>query len=137
MAAKAQYTQADLMKLSPTVRAFLFFWVRENEREKNQEFGRMIGAHFTAGDIRAWGTGDKGIYRDEDPIFMPLSLALRPELREGLSRMVGGVRLPSDYKKKANEVVVDMGQVTPKEFIDFVEKRRITKPMPPPDGSIR
>lgn len=132
MAAKANFSKEEIQAMPQVVRSFLYFWCREIERERNQEFGRLLGAHFTAGEVRRWqtGSGDKGTYADEDVLFIPLSLAMKPELREGLTRMVGGVRLPTDYKKAANEVVVDMGQVSPEAFKEFVRRNRIVPQTP-------
>lgn len=133
LVAQARYTHDDILKLDPDIRSFLFYYVKEGQREQFRELGRMLGSNFTAGEIRNWGNNKDsvasrgGVYRDGDPIFMPLSIAIKPELREGLMRMVGGVAPPMGYKKRPNEVIVDLGQVTPKEFIDFVNQNRRTK----------
>lgn len=126
--AATHYTYQQLSEMDAEIRAFLYFWVQERNKQQILELGRLLGAFFTAGEIRAWGSNDKGTYRDEDPILIPLSLAIKPELRDGLRKMVGGVALPEGYAKGANEVVVDLGQVSTQEFIEFIEKHRPTSP---------
>lgn len=120
--------------MDPELRAFLFFWVRELQDDRMTALNRFLGVNFTAGEIRQWAAkiDTKGAYKDSDNVFVPLSIAIRPELREGLVKLVGGVRLPDGYVKKPHEVVVDLGQVSTQDFIDFVNKNRKTgQPTPP------
>jgi hypothetical protein len=132
--AATHYKFDELIKMDGEIRAFLFFWVKEVEEERLRSLNRFLGVNFTAGEIRTWAAkeGKGGAFKDSDQIFIPLSIAIRPELRDGLMKLVGGVRLPEGYIKKPNEVVVDMGQVTPQEFIDFVNKYRKTGTPTPP-----
>lgn len=112
--------------MDPLRRAFLFFWVQESRRDQMRDVGRLLGANFSAGEIRMWSKGgnDKGVYQDEDIIFLPLSLSIKPELREGLMKMVGGMPTPKGYRPGANEVLVDLGQTTVDQFKDFIEQNR-------------
>ena len=69
------------------------------------------------------GTPD---YKKDDMVFLPLALALRPELRDMLIKMVGGdggLAMPRDYQGQRNEVMVDLGKVSHQEFLDFVQKK--------------
>lgn len=112
--------------MDPLRRAFIFFWIQERRRDAMGDLGRLLGANFKAGEIRMWSKGgnDKGTYEDNDQIFLPLSLSIKPELREGLMRMVGGLTPPKGYRPGENEVLVDLGQTSVKEFIEFVEQNR-------------
>jgi hypothetical protein len=103
---------------------FIYFWVKEVENTRMMQIGKLIGACFTAGEIRSWGkAGPASEYKNEDRVLVPLSLILKPEFKEGLIKFVGGdmMPLPPGYAKAKNEVVVDMGKVSPKEFMDWVK----------------
>lgn len=103
----------------------MYHSVQEFWKGRIKDLGKLLGAYFTVGEVREWSRKDSGgSFRDEDPIFLPLSLSIKPELREGLMKMVGGMPLPKEYRKAENEVVVDLGQVTAKEFIEFIEQNR-------------
>jgi len=107
---------------------FRYFWVKEVERDRMLQLGKMIGATFTAGDIRKWSLQNAGTpdYKKDDMVFLPLALALRPELRDMLIKMVGGdggLAMPRDYQGQRNEVMVDLGKVSHQEFLDFVQKK--------------
>ena len=110
---------------------FLYFWVKEVENERLNSLGRSLGTTFTAGEIRSWKASGSGSpeYKDQDKVFVPLALTFQPELREGLLKLVGmgGMKLPSDYKRGAREVVVDMSKVTPAEFLAFLGKGILPK----------
>jgi len=108
-------------------RDFLEYHLRKLDHEKMESFARYLGVQFTAGEIRQWGGTGKGRdYLDADPILMPLTLALRPELQQALIKMVGGqgVPLPAEYQRGKNEVVVDLGKVTPDEFMAFFKNKQ-------------
>lgn len=109
-------------------RAFLAYWVREARREQMAEMGKLLGVFFSVGEIRSWGAPDSGkptVYKDNENILVPLSIVLKPELREGLKKMVGGLALPDGYKKGAKEVVVDLGGVSPDDFMYFAKHGRL------------
>lgn len=113
---------------------FLHYWVKEVENTRMMQIGKLIGACFTAGEIRSWGkTGQTGEYKDTDKVLVPLSLILKPQFKEGLIRFVGGdaMPLPDGYTKGAREVVVDMGKVSPQEFMDWVKNLHKNNPIPP------
>lgn len=106
--------------------AFLTYWVNQVEERRISMLGRMLGVNFTAGEIRSWSkAGSERDYKDKDNVLIPLSLIMKPELRDNLIKMVGGesMPLPKGYRKSRNEVVVDMGKVTPEEFIEFVKNK--------------
>lgn len=89
------------------------------------QIGKLIGACFTAGEIRSWGKrGQSSEYKNDDKVLVPLSLILKPEFKEGLIKFVGGdmMPLPDGYAKAKNEVVVDMGKVSPEEFMNWVKQ---------------
>src|SRR5208282_4193376 len=103
---------------------FIFFWVKETENSKMFQLGKLLGACFTAGEIRSWGKkGQSNEYNNDDKVLVPLSLILKPDFKEGLIKFVGGdmMPLPDGYTKAKNEVVVDMGKVSPQEFMDWVK----------------
>jgi len=92
-----------------------------------ENWARYLGVQFTAGEIRRWSAAGKGKeYLDEDPVLLPLALSLRPELQQALIKMVGGegVALPAEYRKGQNEIVVDLGKVSPGEFMAFFKKKQ-------------
>lgn len=114
--------------MEPEERAFLAYWVRQARQEQMSEVGKLLGVFFSVGEIRRWGAQDSGkehTYRDEENILIPLSIVLKPELREGLKKMVGGLALPDGYKKGAKEVVVDLGGVSPEDFMYFAKHGRL------------
>lgn len=95
-----------------------------------EQIGRLLGVLFSAGEVRGWAKQSEGPIMgmsDEDTLLVPLSFMIRPESREGIQKMVGqqGLSLPEGYKRKDGEVVVDLGQVTPEEFKQFVESHRV------------
>jgi len=112
---------------------FRYFWAKEVERERMLQLGKMVGSTFTAGEIRKWSAQGEGSndYKKDDMVFLPLALALRPELRDILIKMVGGdggLAMPRDYQGQRNEVMVDLGKVSHQEFLDFVQKKILPKP---------
>ena len=114
--------------MEPEELAFLAFWVREVEEERMRTMGRFMGVNFTAKEIRTWSdSASNKDYRDDDNVLVPLALVLKPELKESLIKLVGGssMPLPDGYRKAPNEVVVDLGRVSPEEFIEFVKSRRL------------
>ena len=128
----------ELRDLSLEERAFLYFWTKEVENERLGQIGRLLGTTFEAKEIRSWAKDGSGEYKDSDKILVPLAMALRPDYREGLMKMVGGsgMALPADYKKKTNEIVVDLSKVSPQEFLDFFGKQKLPKipQLRPPEG---
>lgn len=118
--------------MDPEELQFRYFWAKEVERERMMQVAKMIGTAFTAGEVRKWAEQGDGTreYKKNDLIYMPLTLALRPELREMLIKMVGadGLMMPKDYQGRKNEIMIDMGQVSHQEFRDFVEKKILPKP---------
>jgi hypothetical protein len=121
--------------MEPEELVFLAFWVNEVEASKAKMLGRMLGVNFTAGEIRSWSKdGAAKDYGDQDNVLVPLALVLKPELRDSLIKMVGGqaMPLPKEYRKGKNEIVVDMGKVSPQEFIEFVKNK--TPPKIPKGG---
>lgn len=122
------FTPQQLIEMDPEIRAFCYFWKSEHSRQQLDDLGQLLGASFTVADIKSW-RADKsgGYYDDKDRLRLPLALSLRPELREGLLKMVGGMVLPKDFVKGENEVVVDLGRTTPQEFQEFIEKKRIDR----------
>lgn len=102
------------------------FWARESRKEFIQEIGKLLGVFFKAGDIRKWkDDGGSGAYQDNDDILIPLSIALRPEMREHLQKMVGGMALPDGYKKGKFEQVVDLGRLPIEDFKYFLKHRKL------------
>ena len=117
--------------MEPEELVFLAFWVNQLEEKRALLFGRMLGVNFTAGEIRSWAKeGGERDYKDQDNVLIPLSLIMKPELRDGLVKMVGGnsMPLPKDYRKGKNEIVVDLGKVTPEEFMEFVKNKKLPNP---------
>jgi hypothetical protein len=111
--------------MDPDVRIFLHHWVRKVEKDRFQQLGRLMGVLFTAGEIRTWNKGEgKGVFADQDPVSVPLTIAFRPELRDGLMRLVGGLTKPKDVKFGENEVVIDLGATSIEDFKAFVETHR-------------
>jgi hypothetical protein len=132
--AATPYKISDLKVMEPEEVDFLYFWVKEVENSRMLQIGKLMGVCFTAGEIRSWGKkGQQGEYKDEDKVLVPLSLILKGEFKEGLIRHVGGdmMPLPPGYRKGKNEVVVDMGKVSPEEFINWVKQVNQAKPVPP------
>ena len=112
--------------MEPEERIFRAYWVRESRKEFVQDLGRLLGVMFKAGDIRNWKDGGPAhIYQDEEDILVPLSIALRPELRDGLRQMVQGLAAPSDYSKKKGEIMVDLGRVSAEDFKYFLQHKRL------------
>lgn len=125
----------ELIEMDPIERDFMAYWIREREYDQMQQLGRLLGVFFNAGEVRGWkGQGETGAggYDDTDNLLVPLSFMLRPEARDGIQKMVGsaGLALPKEYKVRNGEIVVDLGQVDPKEFIEFVNRNRVV----PPEG---
>ena len=117
--------------MDPEELQFRYFWIKEVERERMLQVSKQLGTAFTAGEIRNWakqGAGG-GQYRKNDLVWLPLTLALRPDLREMLLKLVGGdgLAMPKGYRAKKNEVMVDLGQVTHQEFLDFVQHKILPK----------
>lgn len=137
MAAKGTYTHDEILKMDPEVQAFLSYWVQKIQADQFNTLGRLLGVLYTAGEIREWGkqSGEKGSYQDADPVNMPLTMALRPELREGLVRLVGGLTLSKDIKVGQNEMVLDLGRTSIQDFKEFVETHRQAKPSEKPPTS--
>ena len=120
----------DLIGMHPIDREFLYFWMREKEFDQMQQFGRMLGVMFNAGEVRGWDTGDTGPtlgLDDTDSVFVPLSFMLRPESREGVQKMVGKDTQMVSADKKQGNVVVDLGKVSKEIFQEFVEKNRVAQ----------
>lgn len=117
--------------MDPVERNFIAFWLKEREQDQMTQIGRLLGVFFKAGEVRRWkesGPGGGSGYDDEDHVLVPLSFMIRPESREGIQRLVGteGLALPKEYQKAANETVVDLGQVSPEAFKEFVNRNRVT-----------
>ena len=122
--------------MHPIDRDFLSFYLREREYDQMEQLGRLLGVMFKAGEVRQWKqSGDSGDgFDDEDNVLVPLTFQLRPESREGIQKMVGasGLALPKGYRKADGEYVVDMGKVSPEEFMAWAAQRRSELP----DGGI-
>jgi hypothetical protein len=130
-----------LAALTPEQRAFGYFWTKEVENERVAQLGRLLGTNFTAGEIRSWAASKNksGEFENHSDILIPLSFSFRPEFRDNLIKMVGadGLLMPSDYKTRKGEVVVDLSKVSPREFLDFFGKKQLptprTRPQAPQD----
>lgn len=120
----------DLIKMDQIELDFLMYWQRQKEFDQMEQFGRLLGVLFNAGEVRGWNSTEDTPFGmdDEDNLLIPLSFMLRPESREGIQKLIGqrsGLSLPKEYKQKAGEIVVDLGKVSPEEFKAFVEKNRV------------
>ncbi len=124
--AATNYRMEELIQMDPEIRAFLYHSVQKHQAEQMREFGRALGVYFTAGEIRSWtkGEGGKVYYEDSDGLTLPLSLTLKPELRDHLTKLVSGTPLPRGYVKGDKEVVVDLGRVTTQQFRQVLEDLR-------------
>lgn len=104
---------------------FIYFWIREHERQQLQQLGRLLGVSFEAHEVRGWAKqgGAATRYKDHDAVLMPLTLALRPELREALIKMVGlnGMSAPEGYQKRDGEFMVNLGDIPIEEFKNFLQ----------------
>lgn len=124
----------ELLKMDPLERDFIAYWMRQKEYDQMEQFGRLMGVLFNAGEVRSWSnnkaTKSPTGFEDEDTILVPLSFMLRPESRESIQKMVGtdGMALPEGYRKREGEIVVDLGKVSPEEFKAFVESNRVVTP---------
>lgn len=118
--------------MHPIDRDFLSYYLREKEYDQMEQLGRLLGVMFKAGEVRSWKqSGDSGDgFDDEDNVLVPLTFQLRPETREGIQKMVGsdGLAMPKGYRRADGEYVVDMGKVTPEEFIAWVKQNRVKGP---------
>ena len=127
----------ELRELSLEERAFLYFWTKEVENERIGQIGRLLGTTFEAREIRSWAKagGNAAEYKDSDKVLVPLAMAIRPDYREGLMKLVGGsgMALPPEYQKKKNEIVMDLSKVSPQEFLDFFGKKKLPQ-FPSPEG---
>jgi hypothetical protein len=127
--AATHYKLDELVEMGPEMRAFLYYWVQEVERNRFIQLGRTLGTYFQAGDIRRWARLAQGQgydeFEDSDPISIPLTLALKPELKDWMIKLTSGLGTPQGYTKGKHEVLVDMGRFTKEEYVDFLTKRII------------
>ena len=121
------YRLDEFKNMSPEELEFLYFWAREVENEKMLAVGKLLGTYFVAEEIRSWAKANSGtnLYKDKDKVLVPLSLALRPELKEALIKLVGNMPLPQDYKKGDKEIVIDLSRVSPEDFQYFMKHKRL------------
>lgn len=121
------YRIEDFRGMDPEELEFIYFWAREAENEKMMALGKLLGTYFLAEEIRSWARPGNGsnLYKDKDKVLLPLSIALRPELKEALVKLVGHMPLPQDYKKGTKEVVIDLSRVSTEDFKYFMEHKRL------------
>jgi len=134
LAAGNKSTFEDLIAMDPIEREFLAYWTREREFEQMEQLGRLLGVMFDASEIRSWGKSGGGSgFDDTDSVLVPLTFMLNPDSRQAIQKMVGsasGLTLPAGYRKGQNEYVVDLGKVSPQEFMDFVRQNQVQPKAP-------
>lgn len=109
---------------------FIIFHHRKQGDAQLMALGKLLGTSFPAGEIRSWGNEKSNSgsvsYKDTDNVVMPLSLVLKPELREHLKKIVGNtLRIEGGYKPKEGEQVVSLGQVSTEDFRYWLKHRTL------------
>jgi hypothetical protein len=121
----------EILKLDQEERAFLLYWIQQQERDRALTMGQLLGVSYTVGELRSWKEkkeADTVNLPDDYRITLPLTLLLKPELREGLIKtFVSGMSLPPEYRKGEHEVVVDLSKVTTEEFKAFFKNKQMPK----------
>ncbi len=109
---------------------FIIHHHKQFEDSRILSFAKLLGASFTAGEIRSWSKqssgGEAKIYKNHENVVVPLSLVLKPELREQLKKMVGNTIQPAgDYVPKEGENVIHLGQVSTEDFKYWLRNRKL------------
>jgi hypothetical protein len=113
---------SEISQLNSVQLSFLYFWVKKFQMEQEHKMGRILGTRWTVREIRQAGKknnpgqGSK-TYKDDEEINIPLSLAINPELLEGLVTLVGGAKVGGgEYTPQAGEEVVELSSLSKEDF---------------------
>lgn len=106
----------------PDLLNYTYHYLRKREEDQYQRWGRLLGVIWSRQDVEAMLNSDKSASAPER-VFTPLSLAINPDLRDGLKDMfrvhkgafVGG----GEYHPESQEEIVEMGDMDRDEFLRF------------------
>lgn len=88
---------------------------------------RLLGVRWTREDVEGViGRKDKPAATAPNEAFIPLALAINPELMGGLEKMFrvskGGFIGGGEYKTSTGEDVVNLGDLPPEEFLRWANQ---------------
>lgn len=88
----------------------------------------MLGTYWTVEDIRNLDKKQKGTsnYANDDTVVLPLTLAVNPQIKEWLVKMVGkGVAIAGgDYAPQQGEQIVELGEMSKEAFINWISGKK-------------
>lgn len=76
-----------LQTLDPVELYYIYFWVKKRETDFTNSLGEMLGTHWSADALRSLAFGSKDSGKPSDDAFIPLAIAINPELIKTLKEM--------------------------------------------------
>ena len=114
----------DFFALDPDVMTFVSHWAKKSEQDAFDILGKMLGASWPVSDIRAMAnqTNTPKKYSDDDKVFLPMTLAINPEIKDWLIKTVGRGSFigGGEYAAGRSEKIVEMAEMTPQEFMSWM-----------------
>jgi hypothetical protein len=108
----------ELMQ-SPELTAFTYYWLQKSEEDFYSRLSKILGTSWTHDELvsfkEAKGKSNSSADKDSD-VFVPLALAINPDFLNGYLDKMGGGTFVEGYKPQADEEIVSLGDLTPKEF---------------------
>lgn len=130
--ARGGYTPFEIREMEGEDLLFLDYYQSQLERERMKDLAYILGCRWTAEDlVRMSDSADKK--SDEpftsDALFIPLALAVNPELSEYLAKKGKSVNNPNAAQAhigggsasvEKNSVVKSFGQLSKEDFLNMV-----------------
>jgi hypothetical protein len=104
---------------------FTAYWLQRREEDFFKTLSKILGVAWSRDDVKKMSEDKKSSVIAADA-FIPLSMAINPEVLKGLQKMfaigtdhaiAGGEYVPS-----AGEQVVELGDLPPDQFLKFVNQ---------------
>jgi len=104
---------------------FTAHWLQKYEDEKHDKVVKLLGVYWTRKEIEEMSKRkDKATAPME--AFIPLALAINPDLMEGLEKMFrvtkGGFIGGGEYQTNTGEDVVNLGDMAPEDFLKWANQ---------------
>jgi len=104
---------------------FTAYWLQRREEDFFKTLSKILGVQWSRDDVKRM-SGDKQSSVIPEDAFIPLALGINPEILKGLQKMFAigtdGAIAGGEYVPKAGEQVVELGDLPPDQFLQFVNQ---------------
>lgn len=99
--------------------------MRQIDDEQDKRLGKLLGTRWTVKEIRHLAANNKPssnkIWKPDDEIVIPLTIALNNEFMKSLGDLVGSGEIGGgEYRPGENEQVVELGELSKDDYLQTI-----------------